>query len=460
MADFDLSRGVNTINLLKIPIVFVPGVMGTRLQFTQAPKTPWDPDRALNVMARRWLPLSADQKRAILDVQNDANPIQDPAAGGVTSLQTSRGWGQPVFGFYGSFLRFMDALNFNVVDTPVFAVGYDWRKSNSDSGAFVAGEINRILAQEQAFKVIIISHSMGGLVTRSALHNDAGLRSKLLGIIHVMQPVVGAPVFYRRVYTGNVSPEDDPGILGFSGLNTILGNNGEKFAKLVSVLRGPTELMPTPDYADGTTGDWINYFFGPFLPQHTRVRAADWYPYTELAYPPGLLDLLTTDPQVVTDMNNRVVQAKAFHDNLGLFKHERTFTIFSTNLPTDVAFFDDQNGHVDLAQCRRREGDGTVPASSASILFPGQRNTLADLCNGDPRQFVVPNVPHAEGMKDGRIQALVQGIIEKMLGLRCFIVMPPPPPPQKRSTDDSRIDVGRDREPSDGGVGSSGSEDG
>jgi hypothetical protein len=371
-------------------------------------------------MARRWLFLSAESKRDILDAQKSAEVIQQPA-GKLAPDEVQRGWGQPVFDFYGSFLRFLRDQTFSFIQTPVYAVGYDWRQSNEDSGKFVADKIEKILTDELADRVIIVSHSMGGLVTRSALQRNAGLASKLLGIIHVMQPVAGAAVFYRRMYTGNISPQDDPGFLGISGLNIILGNNAEKFATLVSVLRGPTELMPTPNYTDGISSNWIHFFIGPFLPQHLGVRASDWFPYQgSLTHPPGLLDLSTIDSRVATDMHSRVLEAKNFHDGLGLFKHANTWAIFSTKVLTDIAFTMDENDVLDIDGGRAARGDGTVPASSASILFPGQKHKLDDLCNGDPRQFVVENIQHADGMGATEIQALVKAIIEKILSLRCF----------------------------------------
>jgi hypothetical protein len=280
---------------------------------------------------------------------------------------------------------------------------------------------------------------MGGLVLRAALNNNSDLIDKVKGVIHVMQPAAGAPVFYRRFYTGNQIPVDDPGIgilgfpLGFSPLNIILGESPQAWATMVSAMRGPTELIPTPRYSDGVNHEWINFFTILGSPVALAVRQQDFFPYLELGHPPALvdqLDFINSDPTVIEDIAKRVGQAKTFHDKLGLFNHPNTWAIFSTGVETDTAFFRDQNTNMDFDKARSLRGDGTVPETSASILFPSQRHKLGDLCKGDPRQFEVTGVDHADGMLSAEIQTLIKAIVEKMLGLRCFEPPPAPPSPQ------------------------------
>lgn len=447
MSEFPVSRNTdNTFNVQKIPIIFVPGVMGTRLNFPDSPFTPWDPDSIGFPVT--WPFLLTGIKRSILNFSKSAQVfLRALPLGQVTPVITNipitfeeetRGWGGPVNSFYASFLRFMSnppLANpiFNIgkffpFETPVYAVGYDWRQSNGtkdpgDSGTFVAGKIREILKRENAEKMILISHSMGGLVTRSVLKANKDLSDKVVGILHVMQPVVGATVFYRRTYSGNQIPEDGTGVPGFL-LNEVLGTTGVDFVEMVCGLRGPTELMPTANYKDGGNGQWINFFSGPFIKQSLGVRESDFFPYNALSHPPGLVNLNVTDDSGI-EMKARVDEAQAFHKKLGLFKHDNTFSIFSTGAQTDVTCFLTQDDRVDFPQCRRREGDGTVPASSASILFPNQtKNTLADICNGDTRQFVVKGVQHSAGMGDPAVQALAEAIVRKMLGIQCFGPLP------------------------------------
>lgn len=438
----ELTRNTNTLAVQKIPIVFVPGVMGTRLELPRGILLGrrWDPDNPAAIL--KWPLLTADDERIVLEAARPANIIHNPlpanftnTAVAVTPAQAARNWGEVVSSFYVPFLQFMAAQTFGLFQTPVYALGYDWRKSNRDSGTTIASRINGILASENdAQKFILISHSMGGLVTRSMLQNDAGLSGKLLGVIHVMQPTVGAAVFYRRIYTGAISPQDGSGV-GGAVLNRILGTTGDSFATIVSGLRGPTELMPTPDYTeDGTAGQWMHFFFGnPPVSVAVGGKAVGFQPYREPNHPPGLGAPSTfSSVNIATELQHRVNEAEAFHTALGLFKHPNTWAIYSTGLETDVAFHMRQDRSIDLVTGRPQKGDGTVPESSARALFPTETgHTLADLCNGDPRLFKVNNVAHAAGMGDAAVQELVKAIVEKILGLRCL----PPAPTSPASSD-------------------------
>jgi predicted alpha/beta hydrolase family esterase len=53
----------------------------------------------------------------------------------------------------------------------------------------------------RAGKVIIVTHSMGGLVARYA-SQVSGAKDKILGIVHGVIPDLGSPAAYRRMKVG------------------------------------------------------------------------------------------------------------------------------------------------------------------------------------------------------------------------------------------------------------------
>lgn len=66
---------------------------------------------------------------------------------------------------------------------PVHAVGYNWLQSNKTSAEHVAREIDRILAyyrsrNRDAEQVILVTHSMGGLVARALVRSCPECRKK------------------------------------------------------------------------------------------------------------------------------------------------------------------------------------------------------------------------------------------------------------------------------------------
>ena len=90
-------------------------------------------------------------------------------------------------------------------------------------------------------QVILITHSMGGLVGRSAsmLH---GLKDKILGVVHGVQPVTGAAAAYWRVKAG---------FEGANAASRVLGNSGKNVTPILGNMPGGLELLPNKLYETG-----------------------------------------------------------------------------------------------------------------------------------------------------------------------------------------------------------------
>lgn len=130
---------------------------------------------------------------------------------------------------------------------PVHAMGYNWLKGNAESGTVVAKRIEALIKryQEQGFqceKVILVTHSMGGLVARAVIHPEIGnLHDKILGIVHGVMPAIGAAAAYKRVRCGFEGSSVPAKILGHIGPNVtpVLGN-----------AQGGLELLPSQAYGN------------------------------------------------------------------------------------------------------------------------------------------------------------------------------------------------------------------
>ena len=130
---------------------------------------------------------------------------------------------------------------------PVHAMGYNWLKGNAESGKTVAKRIDALIKryQEQGFqceKVILVTHSMGGLVARAVIHPEMGkMNDKVLGIVHGVMPAIGAGAAYKRVrcgFEGNSVPAKILGHIG-SNVTPVLGNS-----------QGGLELLPSQAYGN------------------------------------------------------------------------------------------------------------------------------------------------------------------------------------------------------------------
>lgn len=148
---------------------------------------------------------------------------------------------------------------------PVYAVGYNWLEDCGKSSERLEKRILEIIAfwtkaKRRCDKVILVTHSMGGLVARACAKRIPG---QVAGVIHGVMPALGAPAVYRRMACGTESAS--PGNSGFENLEAsvvakILGDTTEKTTAVLATSPGALELLPNHLYP------------GPWL--HVRVRTS------------------------------------------------------------------------------------------------------------------------------------------------------------------------------------------
>jgi hypothetical protein len=318
----------------------------------------------------------------------------------VMENEADRFWGGVAQGFYGHALQTLqDPSHWGGNTCNVYACGYDWRQSNANSGQALQQRIARVLSLEEgAEKVIIVTHSMGGLVTRSACKSGSGCL--VLGVVHVVQPAVGAVVAYRRYKTGAQTGMGD----GNPALVRILGNTAFMYQRITHGLLGPAELLPSNSHPPS-----------PYNSTHWLTWDADlqnsfpWPPtniydtYREASGRVGLF-CAAEDSYIAGEIGKCIDGAESFHADMGTWFHDPTYVIASTGHETDVGvdlanethMFGDDTAEVNetlLGLTRRTymAGDGTVPIGSQTVLgvppsnqrVPPQAPEHADVLGSD-----------------------------------------------------------------------------
>jgi hypothetical protein len=454
----------NTLDTGTIPIIFAPGIMGSRLHFTAINRY-WDPDHMIRRMPY-WLTSGAETVRRAFALSNPAVVMSE--GDGYTQQQLERGWAGVAKDFYRGLLVHLSGRRFGAYATPVYAIGYDWRQNNNDSGDAIMRRIAEILEIEHASRYILLSHSMGGLATRAGLKRNPAVAAKALGVCHIAQPATGAAVAARRMFTGATNAGDGMAMM------LLLGNNRQKFATIASALPGAIQLLPTQDFTDTNGGPWYSYetFEQPGVVRNWTGMAWDLYVMPQS--PPGLLAPAGSPHAIEAvprrEMLRRIAEARAFHLGLGLYKHEETWTFFGDGNTTDTRLhFRLPPQHTELAvwttafaslgggmggggmggevfyTARRADGseatipgsmvdpmdrgcvltqtnrtDGTVPIASAKGLFPGQAHRYARGAEHDleaQRQFFhFGGAAHDMICTDGPTLAFLDELITHLVG--------------------------------------------
>ncbi|MBR9981428.1 MAG: alpha/beta fold hydrolase, partial [Desulfatitalea sp.] len=348
-----------------IPIIFVPGIMGSRLVITENQDKAWDPD-ALGFMGYRYGVRGTPEKRkSILVGQSvhisdhltvDNNNKKAP------SDKAAFDWGSVAWRFYKGILNAISSHQWpfplNICfKFPVYAFGYNWTDSNHASGRKLAEYIETVIATHTwttCRRVILVTHSMGGLVARAAckLH---GAESRVVGIVHGTQPTTGSPAAYQRMKQGFrdlhrtawdwlISPLES--IKNKVG-ERVLGPNGQSVTIVMANMPGGLELLPNQLYRtnDGKA-QWLTYN----LSNGRRVELPEKDPYREiyakqheafrLVNPVwlGKIDDEYGYNQKVEDPWNAYAEnlklAKEFHQDLEDYCHEETYQFYSTGLNT------------------------------------------------------------------------------------------------------------------------------
>ncbi|MGZ4964782.1 MAG: esterase/lipase family protein [Limisphaerales bacterium] len=142
----------------------------------------------------------------------------------------------------------------------VYAFGYNWLQSNGESAKIIATRINKVIddfnsSGYECNQVIVVTHSMGGLVGRALIHPKFGnLQDKVLGIVHGVMPAIGAPAAYRRIRAGF----EDPGLfhtnkaaIEASVAAKVAGNHGDEVTAVLANAPGGLQLLPSEAYGNG-----------------------------------------------------------------------------------------------------------------------------------------------------------------------------------------------------------------
>lgn len=336
------------------PLVFVPGIMGSRLWKQGHEKAHlWGLSHVV------WPPLNPLNFRK-LDPTRGAPVVAD----GLIPL------------VYDRLINFLDGIGYELggADQNLWIYAYDWRRSNADSGTGLKALVDTILSSPQAqakgwTHVDIVNHSMGGIVTREAKRQGARVRKD----IYLASPHVGAPeayVFVHPAFSRQAPGSTRPtmfqriyqGTSVLHNLRRFLGNRFYRYQRnLAGRMASTYELMPDVHYLNqrsmvpGVSG-LPDHYFGTNAWQFRRG----------------------------THLYSNVRRGTRYKENLPLpTAGGQTLVIYAADQTTiDTTDF---SANPVTARDSGQGGDVTVPTNSGSLLNSGNAVEV----NGTHRQVPV-----------------------------------------------------------------------
>ncbi|RPE74786.1 esterase/lipase family protein [Vulcaniibacterium tengchongense] len=278
-----------------IPVVFLPGIMGSNLKAKDGGRAVWRPPNmdgvgailsALGQLFSYWFKGPATRQRELNPPGVEVDPRGSIETEGTLEREVARdrGWGTVMRSAYNPVMSVMEERLNNLMvlgemmewwndegrrvpsdygdqksNPPlteddlkhaaqyryeVWGGGYNWLQSNVDSANDIKDYIeNKVLAsypedQRGRMKVILVTHSMGGFVAR-ALTEIVGYE-KVLGVVHGVMPATGAPAIYHHMRCG------------YEGVaSVILGRDAAEVVAVAAYSPGALQLTPAFDYAGG-----------------------------------------------------------------------------------------------------------------------------------------------------------------------------------------------------------------
>ena len=449
-----------------LPIVFVPGIMGSRLGRSQRVKV-WDPDdawfmfttygrRKTNAEWKKAHLIGSEFKQDYLQVLNKDTEHNAVFANEIDTTREERGWGGVSWNSYGEILKTLQNREWDQTvnlffEFPVYAFGYNWTASNGLAGKQLAAYIDQVINKypgRKCTKVLLVTHSMGGLVARSAclLH---GAMENVLGVIHGVQPSNGSPAAYWRMKGGFERPHTIPDleliqwfrnpvkmfnhmkgklanneILGLGHVSAwVLGTDKEEVTALLGNMPGGLELLPNKQYKNNDGGErWLELLDKDG--NSTALPVADPYEeiyrsedvYYRLVNPNWLAPGKKEDSSSLHDdlapwdfYLGCLLEAEHFHDDLAKSEkkpHPETYQFYSSGIasPDRVVFT-----HADdsIWETIKRFFTG-ITKDLSSDLKNDERSLVFKTCRGLGNPLIPVLIDTAKMLSVGAVGAVIK----------------------------------------------------
>ena len=278
-------------------------------------------------------------------------------------------------------------------DYDVKFLAYDWR----DSNRMAAIGLNNFIENQNYDKVILVCHSMGGLVGSNYLSFSNECRNKVKKFITLGTPFLGAPALVDTYVNKKI-----PTLNSF--FNWLANHIAEPMEKTLPYFQGVYELFPTEQYFSKANQYYIT--------RYTSYTGSTYDSYN-MDYAGSVSTLNTELYDFSMSLYNQAESVNASlyvnGQHVTSLISGRCYFIVGTNVSTPKSFdyyYTFAPGmHMGVNDFRKTpnmttQGDGTVPLWSAN------------LANSNPsRTYTFSGVGHQELVESNDVFSRIQSII-------------------------------------------------
>ena len=260
-ADKVVSKTIK-VDAVQKAIIIIPGIAGTRLYSDEEVKTE---DYLLDEFDEKkhhftfetgyqfWEPYTSKQVNKVSAITNKQNKIQSEAMmmrcdnegnSMIDIVPETEGQGG-TYGAQNTYTKLVEQIKDTYSDEcDVRFWGYDWRQDISD----IALDLEAFIEEEGYSDVVLVCHSMGGLVASKYLANGSDNQEKVEKLVTIGTPYLGAPKALYVFETGHLLDWASSTFCMATPIKAVANN-------FTSVY----ELLPTENYFDLNSTTYVQY---------------------------------------------------------------------------------------------------------------------------------------------------------------------------------------------------------
>jgi hypothetical protein len=346
--------------VIKRPLVFVPGIMGSRLFKKGSSEPIWPP--------LGWWDKGHFKPKSLRDLM-------------VPDKEVSRN--EPLFPLvYSELLRYLENMGY-ILGENFWVFAYDWTQSNRLAGKQLEEFILNILDSHPQWKEVdIVNHSMGGIVTRAAMRlNSAPVRR----VVYITSPHYGSPKAYFILHPNiefSVFGNFFKSVIGDLAwkwylhrlINTESSNMEKEIKVLARQLDSVFELMPDKYYLDRN--------------RHLVIRLN-----IHGEHPVNGMEATYFDDQCrfpTAELRDRVRRAMIFKEQLGeTLPGRQNLVIYSDTEETfdQITYLEEVGWRFGVYKDSGQKGDLLVPVYSGTLNDPQSAKKVSGTHNGVPNNL-------------------------------------------------------------------------